>query len=107
MFSREPKPPKTDDTGASDWRARLKAGLARTGDRLKEAANVFRAAPKIDEALYESLETTLIASDVGTVATQRLIEELRRAVKAKRLEDASARTSSASSHLTSRPIWII
>jgi fused signal recognition particle receptor len=100
VFSREPKLPKTDGTGASDWRARLKAGLARTGERLKEAANVFRAAPKIDEALYESLEATLIASDVGTAATQRLIDELRRAVKAKRLEDASALEGELRSALT-------
>ncbi|QJR09328.1 Signal recognition particle receptor FtsY [Usitatibacter rugosus] len=100
MFSREPKPPKTDDTAASDWRTRLKAGLARTGDRLKEAANVFRAAPKIDEALYESLEGTLLASDVGTAATQRLIDELRRAVKSKRLEEASALEGELRSALT-------
>ncbi|APV52264.1 signal recognition particle-docking protein FtsY [Betaproteobacteria bacterium GR16-43] len=89
MFSREPKKPPTEDSAASDWRSRLKAGLSATGARLKQAADVFRAAPKIDEALYEALESTLLAADVGTTATQRLIGELRRAVKSKRLQDGA------------------
>jgi fused signal recognition particle receptor len=90
MFSREPKKPPAEPAAESDWKSRLKAGLALTGARLKQVAHVFRAAPRIDEALYESLESTLIASDVGTMATAQLIGELRRAVKAKRLEDAPA-----------------
>ncbi len=90
MFSREPKKPAPESGAASDWKSRLKAGLSLTGERLKQAANVFRAAPRIDEALYETLESTLIAADIGTRATQRLIDDLRRAVKMKRLEDAPA-----------------
>ena len=58
MFSREPKKPAPEPGAASDWKSRLKAGLSLTGERLKQAANVFRAAPRIDEALYETLESS-------------------------------------------------
>jgi len=90
MFSRDPKKPPSDSGTGSDWKSRLKAGLSLTGARLKEAASLFRAAPKIDEALFEALESTLIAADIGTAAAGKLIGELRRAVKVKRLEDAAA-----------------
>ena len=86
MASLDSKP----DPGASDWRTRLKRGLALTGARLKDVASVFRARAKIDESLYEELESRLIAADVGTAAATRLIGELRRSVKDKRIEDAAA-----------------
>ena len=90
MSSPDPNNPAPEPSGASDWRSRLKQGLALTGARLKQAANVFRAAPRIDEALYEELESKLLAADLGVAATGRLIEDLRRAVKLKRLEDGAA-----------------
>ncbi len=90
MPSPDPNIPAPEAGGASDWRSRLKQGLALTGAKLKLAANVFRTAPKIDAALYEQLESQLIAADIGVAATHRLVEQLRRAVKAKRLEDAPA-----------------
>jgi fused signal recognition particle receptor len=100
MFSRDPKKPPPETGDAPDWKSRLKAGLSLTGARLKQAANVFRAAPHIDEALYESLEATLLAADIGTRATQKLVEDLRRAVKSKRLEDAPALEGELRSALT-------
>jgi fused signal recognition particle receptor len=77
------------EPGASDWRSRLKRGLALTGARLKDVASVFRARPKIDEALYEELESRLLSADVGTAAAAQLIAQLRRQVRDKRIEDAS------------------
>lgn len=67
-------------------KAFLKKDLELTRARWSKAVDVLRAAPRIDEALYEELETQLIAADVGTSATQALIERLRRAQRDKRLE---------------------
>ena len=87
MFSLGSK--KTDASAASDWKTRLKRGLALTGDRLKKVAGVFRSHPVIDEALYEALEAQLLAADVGVHATTHLIASLRRAAHDKRLEDGA------------------
>ena len=68
----------------------LKKDLELTRSRWSKALGVLRAHPKIDEALYEELETQLIGADVGTAATQSLIAHLRKAQRDKRLEDSSA-----------------
>ena len=68
----------------------LKKDLELTRSRWSKAIGVLRAHPKIDEALYEELETQLIAADVGTAATHGLIEQLRKVQRDKRLEDSSA-----------------
>jgi fused signal recognition particle receptor len=70
-------------------KAFLKKDLERTRDRWKGALDVLRTRPKIDEAVYEDLEAELLAADVGTAATQSLIESLRKAQRDKRLEDAA------------------
>jgi fused signal recognition particle receptor len=70
-------------------RSFLRKDLERTRERWKGAIDVLRARPQIDEALYEALESQLIASDVGTAATASLIERLRKAQRDKRLEDSS------------------
>ena len=87
MFSLDPKTP--EPAPASDWKSRLRQGLARTGERLKKVSSLFKSHPRIDEALYEHLEDRLLASDVGVHAAHYLIDSLRRAVRDKRLEDAS------------------
>jgi fused signal recognition particle receptor len=87
MFPLDPR-----DQGAKpapDWKSRLKRGLALTGERLKKVAVLFKSHPKIDDSLYEELEDRLLAADVGVHASAHLIESLRRAVREKRLEDAS------------------
>ena len=53
----------------SGLKALLKKDLELTRSRWSKALGVLRAHPKIDEALYEELETQLIAADVGTAAT--------------------------------------
>jgi fused signal recognition particle receptor len=67
----------------------LRKDLERTRERWQGALDVLRAHPKIDEALYEALESQLIAADVGVAATQSLIETLRKAQRDKRLEDSA------------------
>ena len=58
----------------SPWTARLRQGLAKTRSRLS-ALFVGRV---VDAALYEEMETALLACDVGVDATRLLLDRLRR-----------------------------
>jgi fused signal recognition particle receptor len=68
------------------WLAKLKSGLARTGDQL---TGLFSGGGTIDDDLYEELETILITADVGMDATRALLVDLRHHVKEHRLTEAS------------------
>ena len=68
----------------------LRKDLELTRDRWKNAIGLLRSSPKIDEALYEALESQLIAADVGVAATATLIGRLRKAQRDKRIEDGAA-----------------
>ncbi len=68
------------------WLNRLKGGLARTGSQL---TGLFKRGGKIDDDLYEELETILITADVGMDATRFLLAELRHQVKAQHLTEAA------------------
>ena len=74
------------DKPGSGWFAQLKSGLARTGDQL---TGLFSSGGKIDDDLYEELETILITADVGMDATRALLADLRHHVKEHRLSEAS------------------
>nr|WP_143969246.1 signal recognition particle-docking protein FtsY [Tepidimonas fonticaldi] len=62
---------------------RLSAGLRKTGSSLTA---VFTGT-RIDDALYEELETALLMADTGAQATTHLLDDLRRRVKAERATD--------------------
>ena len=68
------------------WLAKLKSGLARTGDQL---TGLFSGGGTINDDLYEELETILITADVGMDATRALLVDLRHHVKEHRLSEAS------------------
>lgn len=82
------------DTAATPrpgWAQRLKAGLAKTRDRLGgQLAGLFGAGRKIDAELYEELETILLTADVGVDATQALLDALQKKVRRENLTEASA-----------------
>jgi fused signal recognition particle receptor len=63
---------------ALSWAARLKQGLARTREVLNTPVSELFARRKVDEALYEELETALLQADCGVEATQALMDALRR-----------------------------
>ena len=63
---------------APSWAARLKVGLARTRDVLNTPVSELFNRRRIDEALYEELETALLQADCGVAAAQALIAELRK-----------------------------
>jgi fused signal recognition particle receptor len=71
---------------SGNWFSRLKTGLARTGGQLTD---LFSGGGKIDDDLYEELETILITADVGVDATRALLADLRHHVKEQRLSEAS------------------
>ena len=68
----------------------LRKDLELTRDRWRNALGVLRSHAKIDDSLYEELESQLIAADVGVAASASLIAALRKAQRDKRLEDAPA-----------------
>ena len=74
------------DKSGSGWFAQLKSSLARTGGQLTD---LFGSGGKIDDDLYEELETILISADVGMDATRALLADLRHHVKEHRLSEAS------------------
>jgi len=74
---------------APDWRTRLRQGLTRTREQLnRPITDLFRNHARIDDALYEELETILLTADAGVDATQFLLDALRRRVKRDKLSDA-------------------
>ena len=83
MFSFLKKTPAT--TASKSWLTRLADGLARTGGQLSA---LLVPGGKIDDELYEELETVLIGADVGMDAARRLLADVRLQVKEQRLSDA-------------------
>jgi len=81
-----PTPAPDAESGLS-WAERLKQGLARTRGQLGGQLSVLFGGGKIDEAVYEELETILLTADVGVGATQALLEEVRAQVKRQALND--------------------
>lgn len=67
------------------WLSRLKAGLSRTSSGI---ATLFTGT-KIDDDLYEDLESALLMADAGVEATQFLLDALQKKVKADKLNEAS------------------
>ena len=70
----------------SDWLAKLRSGLRRTGAGIADA---FVAAT-IDDAMYENLETALLQADAGIAATQFLLDDLERRVTRAHIREPAA-----------------
>ncbi|WP_213035367.1 signal recognition particle-docking protein FtsY [Candidatus Nitrotoga fabula] len=78
--------PAEDLSQKAGWFNRLKSGLTRTANQVSA---LFGRGGKIDDELYEELETILITADVGMEATRFLLAELRQQVKIERLTEAA------------------
>lgn len=81
-----PDVPATVDAAPEQrsWFNRLKAGLSKTSSNL---TSLFVGA-RIDDDLYEELETALLVADAGVEATQFLLDNLKRKVKEEKLTEA-------------------
>ncbi|MDR3395043.1 MAG: signal recognition particle-docking protein FtsY [Parasulfuritortus sp.] len=90
----EPEPPAAEPAPAaapakSSWTQRLKSGLSKTRTVLTTpVGELLGGHAKIDEALYEELETVLLSADVGVEATEYLLGALRGRVKRDKLTDS-------------------
>ncbi|HEY4316376.1 MAG TPA: signal recognition particle-docking protein FtsY [Herbaspirillum sp.] len=78
-------PPAADIPGKQGWLSRLKNGLSKTSSNL----TVLFVGAKIDDDLYEELESALLSADAGVEATEFLLDALKRKVKADKLLDAA------------------
>ena len=73
----EAPPAPAAEAGRAGWLQRLRQGLRKTSTGI---AQVFTGV-RIDEALYEELESALLLADTGLPATEYLLTDLRRRVK--------------------------
>jgi fused signal recognition particle receptor len=92
-FFKSAKVPAASATPAepagATWAQRLRQGLSKTRGLLNTpVAELFSRHAKIDEDLYEELETILLSADVGVEATQYLLDALRQRVKRDKLSEA-------------------
>jgi fused signal recognition particle receptor len=77
-------PAATPPEAKKSWLERLKTGLSKTSSSL---TTLFVGA-KIDDDLYDELESALLMSDAGVEATQFLLDGLKRKVKEQKLTEA-------------------
>ena len=78
--NQESQPEPIESPSRRGWLDRLKAGLRKTGSSI---STVFTGT-RIDEALYEDLETALLMADTGVPATEFLLQDLKRRAKEQR-----------------------
>jgi fused signal recognition particle receptor len=89
FFKKSEAPAVEAESKPEGWAARLKQGLSRTREQFgRQVTNLFGGGGKIDDELYEELETILLTSDVGVAATQYLLDDLRVRVKREGLVEA-------------------
>ena len=82
--SAEPTEVRTEDR--SDWLAKLKTGLRKTGSNIAQAL----VGASIDDAMYEDLEAALLQADAGMAATRHLLDDLQRRITRAELRDPAA-----------------
>lgn len=80
--------PESQSEESISFASRLKQGLSRTRQNLGKQLSGLFGGGKIDEELYEELETILLTSDIGVNATHQLLENLRKQVKRDALTDS-------------------
>jgi fused signal recognition particle receptor len=81
-------PASSDNPKKPGFFARLKQGLAKTSQNLGAGLASLFLGKKIDDELYEELETQLLLADVGVETTQKLIKQLVADANRRQLKDA-------------------
>ncbi len=85
VHSDEQEPaPQEEKAAKTSWFSRLKSGLAKTGQSI---STIF-VGVKVDEALFDELETALIMADTGVEATEQILAKLRGRVKKNKIDQA-------------------
>ncbi|MGB8266817.1 MAG: signal recognition particle-docking protein FtsY [Candidatus Velthaea sp.] len=70
------------------WFARLKAGLSRSRDSLRELDTMALARRPVDDALWNELEEILIGADFGVPTTEKIVSALRVVAKQDRYQSS-------------------
>ena len=83
------EPTQKPEPEATSFASKIRSGLSRTRQNLGKQLNGLFSGGKIDEDLYEELETILLTADIGVNATNQLLEDLRKQVKREDLTDAA------------------
>jgi fused signal recognition particle receptor len=76
---------QADVQSKQGWLTRLKSGLSKTSSNL----TVLFTGARIDDDLYDELESALLSADAGVEATQFLLDALKKKVKSEKLLDAA------------------
>jgi fused signal recognition particle receptor len=79
-----PEVPQASNEAKQSWLSRLKTGLSKTSNNL----TLLFVGAKIDDALYEELESALLISDAGMEATLFVLDELKKQVKQQKLTES-------------------
>lgn len=83
--SKKEQTPTNPAPEGSSLRSRLKRSRAQWGDRLR---GLF-GGTKIDDEVFEELETLLLTADVGTSTTMKIMEQLQAEMKRAKLSDGA------------------
>jgi len=83
------------EKGNSGWLARLRAGLARTSERLTDGIAAALTRRKLDCDTLQNLEDTLITADLGVATAARLTADLARDKFDKEVSDTEVREALA------------
>ncbi|RPJ64828.1 signal recognition particle-docking protein FtsY [Alteromonas sediminis] len=100
-----------EETGKTSFFGRLKASLSRTKTSIGSGFSSLFRGKKIDDDLYEELETQLLIADVGMDTTQKIIQQLIDSVKRAQLKDGDALFTELKQqmgdmlHEVEKPLW--
>lgn len=81
----QPDTPPAAATGKRRWRDRLGGSVFS-----RNVGSLFTRNPKLDDALLDELETSLITADVGVTVGTRLVDDLRQRMHKREFADANA-----------------
>lgn len=93
LFKKSPPDALPDGPAESSWLGRLKVGLSRSSAMMKSGLSALWRQDKVDEAWFHNLEETLLMADVGPIATQRIVESLRKHSRASTGEELKVHLS--------------
>lgn len=83
------EPPAPVVPASENWSDKVRQGLSRTRNNWGKRFSGLLGSGRIDETLYEEMETALLTADAGVDATVWLLDELRRSVKREGLAEAA------------------
>ncbi|MEI8384623.1 MAG: signal recognition particle-docking protein FtsY [Nitrosomonadaceae bacterium] len=88
-FIKSKNSPAPTELTPGNWATRVKQGLEQARESLGRQMSGLFGGGRIDAALYDELESILLAADTGVDATIWLLDDLRRTVKRDGLTDAA------------------